>query len=278
MSYEDNATQLFIIGSHASHTMSPDLWNPVFEKLGNHWTYQPWDVPAQGEMQEVHNGLLAADVVGANVTMPHKQWAAAIADERSEQVSLSGAANLLIRQDDQLHGYNTDLIAVENRLAAKSHDHVLLLGAGGAARAALVALKERIGTVTITDRNQDVAEELLSLANGMGIRGRTVDFSHVAEAATQASLIINATPIGKYQEDPAPWGKTRLTPGTFVYDFVYGEHVTGTIQSAIDQGLEYSDGWEHLLLQAEAMIPLLGLGEQTAAQLQLSLKRIRENN
>ncbi|UYQ77883.1 shikimate dehydrogenase [Glutamicibacter sp. JL.03c] len=277
MSYEDNATRLFIIGSHASHTMSSDLWNPVFEELGNCWTYQPWDVPAQGEMQDVRNGLLAADVIGANVTMPHKQWAAAIADERSEQVSLSGAANLLIRQDDQLSAYNTDLIAVETGLATKSHDHVLLLGAGGAARAALVALKGRIGTIIITDRHRDVAEELLTLAKGMGIPGRTVDFSQVAEAATQATLIINATPIGKDPKDPAPWGKARLRPGTFVYDFVYCEHVTGTILSAIDQGLEYSDGWEHLLLQAEAMIPLLGLGEQTAAQLRLSLKRIRDS-
>ena len=278
MSYQDNASQLFIIGSHASGTMSPSLWNPVFEAVGSHWNYVPWDVPAHSDMQKVHDGFLSSEVIGANVTMPHKQWAAAIADERSEQVSLSGAANLLIRQDGKLNAYNTDLIAVEAKLATKIHEHVLLIGAGGAARAALVALKGNIGTITITDRNHKASEELLSLARSMGISGKTVDFSYVAEAATQATLIINATPIGKYREDVAPWGTQELSSGTFVYDFVYSEHTTGTITSAMEQGLEYSDGWEHLLLQAEAMIPILGLGEQAKEQLELSLMRIRENN
>lgn len=278
MSHSINATQLFIIGSHASQTMSPDLWNPVFEALGNHWSYEPRDVPAHSRMQEIRNSLLSTEVIGANVTMPHKRWAAGIADERSEQVSLSGAANLLIRQGGKLHAYNTDLIAVATKLATRMHDHVVFLGAGGAARAALVALKGHIGTVTIADRDQEAANQLLSLATHMGVPGKSVDWPRASQAAAQASLIINATPIGKHAEDGAAWGTTQLLPGTYVYDFVYSAHTTGTIKAAIEQGLEYSDGWEHLLLQAEAMVPLLGLPEQSKTQLRHSLQRIRDNN
>lgn len=275
MSHSINATQLFIIGSHASQTMSPNLWNPVFEALDNHWSYEPRDVPAHSPMQEIRNSLLSTRVIGANVTMPHKQWAAGIADERSEQVSLSGAANLLIRQGGKLHAYNTDLIAVATKLATRMHDHVVFLGAGGAARAALVALKEHIGTVTIADRDPEAANQLLSLATRMGVRGKGVDWSRAAQATAQASLVINATPIGKHAEDGAAWGTAQLAPGTHIYDFVYSAHTTGTIKAAIEQGLEYSDGWEHLLLQAEAMVPLLGLPEQSKTQLQQSLQRIR---
>lgn len=176
MSHSINATQLFIIGSHASQTMSPDLWNPVFEALGNHWSYEPRDVPTHSPMQEIRNSLLSTEVIGANVTMPHKQWAAGIADERSEQVRLSGAANLLIRQGGKLHAYNTDLNAVATKLATRMHDHVVFLGAGGAARAALVALQGHIGTVTIADRDQEAANQLLSLATHMGVPGKSVDW------------------------------------------------------------------------------------------------------
>ncbi|MGP9526802.1 shikimate dehydrogenase family protein [Glutamicibacter sp. AOP5-A2-18] len=277
MNRPEKTTQLFIIGSHASTTMSPNLWNPVFEALGNGWNYQPWDVPTGSEMQPTRDGLLDPTVIAANVTMPHKQWAASAADTCTEQVALSGAANLLIRNNGQLDAYNTDISAVEEKLATKTHQHVLLLGAGGAARAALIALKEHITEVTITDQDIEVAQQLLDLATRMGISGTVVDWSAASQVATKASLIINATPIGKYPEDGAAWGTTTLSPGSYVYDFVYAEHTTGTIKAAIAQGLEYTDGWEHLLLQAAAMVPLLELPEQTVAELRESLSGIREN-
>lgn len=277
MNRTEQATQLFIIGSHASSTMSPDLWNPVFEELGSSWNYQPWDVAATSEMHSTREGLLASEVVAANVTMPHKQWAATTADESTEQVRLSGAANLLIRRDRELHSYNTDISAVEEKLAHKHHEHVLLLGAGGAARAALVALKDRINTLTITDRDPEVAHRLCTLANELKINVTVVEWAQASEVATQASLIVNATPIGKHREDDPAWGTATLAKGTYVYDFVYAEHTTGTIEAAINQGLEYTDGWEHLLLQAEAMIPLLGLPQQAKTHLQTSLQRIRTN-
>ena len=65
--------RLFLIGSEASRAMSPGLWSPVFEQLGSSWTYEAWDVPAGQDMAGVRAALLGADVVAANVTMPHKQ-------------------------------------------------------------------------------------------------------------------------------------------------------------------------------------------------------------
>lgn len=65
------ASRLFIIGSAASHAMSPDLWNPVLAELGCGWHYEAWDVPRDAAMDGVRHRLLEPDVVAANVTMPH---------------------------------------------------------------------------------------------------------------------------------------------------------------------------------------------------------------
>ncbi|GAP56131.1 shikimate dehydrogenase, partial [Arthrobacter sp. Hiyo6] len=100
---------MFLIGSEASAAMSPALWSPVLERLGSTWTYEPWDVPAGSVMDEVHARLLEADVVAANVTMPHKRWAAAAADAVTETVRLSGASNFLVRDGGRLEAHNTDI-------------------------------------------------------------------------------------------------------------------------------------------------------------------------
>lgn len=267
--------QLFLIGSKASTAMSPGLWNPVFESLGNQWRYDPWDVPADASMAGVRAGLLAPDVVAANVTMPHKQWAAATADERTEQVRLSGAANLLERRGNTLFAHNTDISAVQEILGSGHQRHVLMLGAGGAARAALVALHGRVGRLTVADRDPEASRSLLDLAERMGIPGTVATWSDAQAEADQASLIVNATPIGKDIGEGPAWGDAKLAPDAFVYDFVYADHITGSIAAATDQGVACADGWEHLRMQAVAMVPLLGLAENANALLGQSLARVQ---
>jgi hypothetical protein len=121
---------LFLIGCEASRAMSSSLWNPVLGRLGSTWHYEDWDVPAGSGMAGVGTRLLADDVVAANVTMPHKQWAARTADTVSESVRLSGAANLLIGRASSLTAHNTDITAVAELLGGRPQPHALLLGAG----------------------------------------------------------------------------------------------------------------------------------------------------
>ena len=266
--------RLFLIGSEATHAMSPSLWNPVLEQLGSRWQYEGWDVPAGADMASVRSRLLEDDVVAANVTMPHKQWAAHAAGEVSESVRLSGAANLLIGKGNELTAHNTDITAVAE-LVGGNQRHALMLGAGGAARAALVALRDRVVQVTVADRDDQAAAGLAALASGLGIAAKAVSWAEAQAQAQSASIIVNATPIGKRANDEPVWGRTALTPDTFVYDFVYAGHVTATISAARRQRLECADGWDHLQAQAAAMVPLLGLASQAYGLLGETLLDIR---
>ncbi|AXJ11642.1 shikimate dehydrogenase [Arthrobacter sp. PM3] len=275
MDIQNLASRLFLIGSEASRAMSPGLWNPVLEELGGRWSYEAWDVPRGAPMSRVRARLLGSDVVAANVTMPHKQWAARAADTVSEAVRLSGASNLLIRKDGMLAAHNTDVAAVAALLGGRHQRHVVMLGAGGAARAALVALKGLAGRVTVADRDPEAARQLHALAGQLGMDAETATWADAQEQASRASLIVNATPVGKRSEDAPVWGGSRLAGDAFVYDFVYAGHVTGTIAAAREQGLRHADGWDHLRAQAAAMIPLLGLAPQTDALLQRTLAAIQ---
>jgi shikimate dehydrogenase len=266
--------RLFLIGSEASKAMSPVLWNPVLDEVGAGWIYEAWDVPGGQHMAGVRRGLLQPDVVAANVTMPHKRWAAGTADEVTEQVRLSGAANLLVRRGETLFAHNTDISAVEERLAGEHQRHALMLGAGGAARAAVVALRGNVDRITVTDRDPNASQQLVALAAGLGIAASTASWGEAQDQASEASLIVNATPIGKNLDDPPAWGSARLDPGALVYDFVYSDHVTATISMARTQGVECTDGWDHLHAQAAAMIPLLGLPLRTHALLHQALSHV----
>lgn len=262
-----DGTRMFLIGSDASGAMSPGLWNPVLEQLGTNWRYEAWDVPGDFPMSGVRARLLKSDVVAANVTMPHKQWAAATADSKTDQVSLSGAANLLVRSRGTLTAHNTDITAVRELVRGRHQRHIVMLGAGGAARAALIALHEQTDRVTISDRDAGAASKLAHLATSLGLTAESATWPDAQRQALSASLILNATPLGKKPGDGPVWGGGRLADDAFVYDYVYAGHTTASINAAREQGLECADGWDHLRAQAAAMVPLLSLTSQAEALL-----------
>lgn len=271
-----DGTRLFLIGSDASGAMSPGLWNPVLEQLGTDWRYEAWDVPENFPMDAVRGRLLESDVVAANVTMPHKQWAAATADDATDQVRLSGAANLLVRSRGTLTAHNTDITAVRELVGGRRQRHIVMLGAGGAARAALIALHGQADRITITDRDAGAASRLVLLASSLGLAAESATWPDAQRRACNASLILNATPIGKKRGDGPVWGDGRLADDTFVYDYVYAGHTTASINAAREQGLECADGWDHLRAQAAAMVPLLSLAPQAEAVLRCRVMALQE--
>ena len=268
-------SRMVLIGSAASQAMSPVLWNPVLGRLGTGWTYEAWDVPPDADLASVRDRLLEPGILAANVTMPHKHWAAEAADNATGEVLLSGACNLLLRRGSTLFGHNTDIIAARTLLGGGFQRHVLLMGAGGAARAVLIALTGQSGTVTISDRDPGAMEELLGLAKELGMAARSVHWDEAQGLAADASLLVNATPIGKRSSDGPVWGDGPLAPDALVYDFVYAGHVTATIARARGLGARGIDGWDHLYEQAVAMVPLLGLADRTRGLLRESLVRVQ---
>ena len=273
-----HASRLVLIGSAASQAMSPALWNPVLARLGNGWRYEAWDVPPDGDLAQVRKNLLAPDTVAANVTMPHKHWAAETADAADESVRLSGACNLLVRSGERLEAHNTDITAARKLLGPGYQRHALLLGAGGAARAALISIRENVGAVSITDRDPRASAELLELARQLGLDAHAITWEQAGDAAPDASLIVNATPIGKSTSDPAAWGGAALAPDAVLYDFVYARHTTASVARAEALGIRCIDGWDHLREQAVAMVPLLGLNGEAGVLLQESLVRLRHTH
>ena len=275
-------SRLALIGSAASQAMSPGLWNPVLRELRNGWTYEAWDVAPDGDLAAVRGRLLAPDMVAANVTMPHKHWAAETADAAAEPVRLSGACNLLVREGvrrgHRLVAYNTDITAAEVLLGRAYQRHALLLGAGGAARAALIAIRDNVGSVAITDRDPHASHELLELASELGINARDVTWQQAQDLAPEASLIVNATPIGKSTSDGPAWGGAALAPDAVLYDFVYARHSTASVACARTMGVRCIDGWDHLREQAVAMVPLLGLDARARTLLQETLLRLRDEH
>jgi shikimate dehydrogenase len=271
-------SRLALIGSAASQAMSPGLWNPVLRGLGTGWTYEAWDVAPDGDLAAVRARLLAPDMVAANVTMPHKHWAAETADAAAEPVRLSGACNLLVRQDHTLLAHNTDITAIEVLLGGAYQRHALLLGAGGAARAALIAIRDNVGSVSITDRDPQASHELLELARELGINARDATWQQAQDLAAEASLIVNATPIGKSTSDGPAWGGSALAPDAVLYDFVYARHSTASVACAQAMGIRSIDGWDHLREQAVAMVPLLGLDARARTLLQETLVRLRDGH
>ncbi len=269
------ASRLVLIGSAASAAMSPDLWNPVLQELGNGWTYEPWDVPAGGDLVRTRRRLLEPDILAANVTMPHKHWAAEAADRITGPVRLSGACNLLVREGGELVGHNTDITAAEVLLGGATHRHALLLGAGGAARAALIALRGNVGAVSITDQDPRAANELTDLGLELGIESRSVSWCAAQDLAADASLVVNATPIGKDSSDGPAWGSAPLAPDAVLYDFVYARHATPSVARARRLGVRCIDGWDHLREQAVAMVPLLDLDGRVRGLLQETLADLR---
>ena len=229
--------RLFLIGSDASHAMSPSLWNPVLKELGSPGVTRAGTCPPGQACPAVRARLLDGDVVAANVTMPHKQWAAQAADTVSEPVRLSGAANLLIGRGNELAAYNTDITAVATLLGDRPQRHAVMFGAGGAARAALVALRGRVTRVTVatgTPARRPISPPLLP-AWAWPPR-RCPGLKPSARPGTPHSLSM-PPPSAKEQATAPVWGDGALAEDAVVYDFVYAGHVTASIAAATRQGL-----------------------------------------
>lgn len=239
-----------MLGWPVAHSRSPTFQNAALDALGlaGSWHYQLLPVPP-ALFAETVRALPAAGFRGANVTIPHKQAALALATDASERAQAIGAANtLLFEPDGRVWADNTDAPGLVEALAR--HVQVagataLVLGAGGSARAAVWALNDaRAGEVLVWNRTPQRASQL---ASELGARA-------VSDPATvaHAEILINCTSVGLNHEDrldallPSP---RQLGHYHAIVDFVYREGATPLIQAARASGIPAVDGLELLLAQ-----------------------------
>lgn len=251
--------QLAVIGFPVGHSRSPAMQNAALAALGlaPDWIYEAVEVEPEG-FEAMVAEMAAEGFVGANVTIPHKAAALALADEASEAAREIGAANTLSFEVPggsaaeasglpalaRVRADNTDAAGLLAALPTTPLDaRALVLGAGGAARAAVWALIGEGARVEVWNRTGSRAEELCAQLGGKAV-----------EAPPQGDydLIVNTTAVGLRGEDPfgeLPLAREGFAAGQLVVDMVYGERQTALLEAAEAAGATTIDGLEVLVRQ-----------------------------
>lgn len=237
-----------VIGDPVQHSLSPHMHNAAFRALGIDATYELWETPLAGLASRIAS-LRDADVLGANVTVPHKQAVEPMLDGISETATRIGAVNTIVRTPDGLVGENTDAYGFRQSIEAAypglELPKAVVLGAGGASRAVIVALVQ-MGVRDIVLANR-TPERAMGLATEFGIS--MVPWEHVVgESFPSADLLVNATALGWHNEIPvSPAAIDRLPHGTLVMDLTYRD--TPLLQAAAEKGRPTLDGLGMLVHQ-----------------------------
>lgn len=216
------------------------MQNAAFLALGMDWTYELLDVlPAQ--LRDVVGRVRAADCGGANVTIPYKLAVMDHLDRVDAEALRARAVNTIAKDGERLVGSNTDIVAIRSAIAEVVVDphgaNVVILGAGGSARAAAVALEG--AHVTFVVRRPDEVD----------VPGRVVAWDDPAwpGQVRAADLLLNATPLGR--RDEMPLRPNALPRDGAVIDLVYIKGGTPLVRKARSLGLRAADGWGILLAQ-----------------------------
>jgi len=266
---------LAVIGHPVAHSRSPAMQTAALSELGlaGEWTYGALDVAPQDFEAEVAELAAAGEYAGVNVTVPHKEAALAMADEATAAARAIGAANTLTFGAGRIAAANTDagglLRSLPGGLAAPS-GRALVLGAGGAARAAIWALGHGGEGAPGADGEPTAIEAFqVDVWNRTAERGEAVAAALGARAvaepdAADYALIVNTTAVGLAGEDPfahLPIAADSFVPGQVVVDMVYGEEPSPLLAAAAAAAATVVDGLE-MLVQQGALSLRIWTGEE----------------
>ncbi len=234
-----------MIGDPVRHSLSPVLHNAAYHELGLDWVFVAFEV-ADGRTRAALDALRTLGLVGLSVTMPHKTAAAACCDDLSDDAAaLHGVNTVSVSDAGRLVGDSTDGEGFLRSLREAGHDPgdetVVVLGAGGAARAVARALGRVGARVVVCARSPEAAATAARLA-----RGRSVAWSQRSSAVEGAALVVNATPIGMAGgewADQVPVALAVLHPGQVVADLVYHPRETPFLAGARHAARRSSTAW-----------------------------------
>jgi shikimate dehydrogenase len=242
-----------VVGRPIAHSRSPRLHRHWLARHGIAGDYVAMDV-GEADLAEVVRVLPRAGFRGVNVTVPHKVAALRLADEATERARRVGAANLLVFEDGRVLADNTD---GEGFLASlrqgapgwePAAGPATVLGAGGAARAVVVALLDAgVPGIVLTNRTRAAAE---ALRVEFGERLRVVDWVAAGNAIEEGALVVNTTSLGMTGKPGLRVPLDGLRPGQVVTDLVYAPLETRLLREAREAGAVAVDGLGMLLHQA----------------------------
>ncbi len=270
-----------VIGDPVKHSLSPVILNAAFSKAKIDWVYTAFETP-EAQLENAIEGVRALGIAGLSVTMPHKSKICSLLDGVSDSAKTLEAVNCVVNDGGELKGHNTD---GDGFLDALDHDSgmdaaekkILVIGAGGSARSIIHSLG-KAGAEDIAVINRSKAKGL-DAADLAGPAGRYLEESEFSVVATEADLIINATPIGMSQaqdEKKFPIEPALLSKGQLAVDLIYHPISTPWLEALKSRGVEAYGGLSMLIFQAARAFKLW-TGEQApvAAMRKAALKEIK---
>ena len=254
-----------IFGDPVAHSLSPRMQNAAIQASGLDAVYVPFHVTA-AQLCDAVKGTRAMSIRGVNLTIPHKETSCDLVDELDASAQMIGAINTIVNDNGRLKGYNTDglglLKALKQELGCDvAGKRVLLLGAGGACRAALVALCQAkvswLGIANRTrNRSQKLVEEFSAKFSGTAFAHYELGPSLLNTCDEPVDLLVNTTAVGLKGEDFGFPVVDCLKPSGSVFDMVYTPEPTILLAQARERGLAAADGLGMLAAQGEAAFAL----------------------
>ncbi len=246
-----------IFGYPIGHTLSPKLHNAVFKKRGLNAAYLPFEVKPD-YISEAVEALKSLSIAGVNVTLPHKEAAANLADEVPNDVDRAiGAVNTLVLKNGQVLGYNTDgpgfLADLKEGMGFLPKDRrILMVGAGGAARSvAFYLLRDDCGELIIYNRTPERAKGLADYLCTFFPKARVRSILSIEDLGTEKiDLVVNASSCGMKLDDPFPVNPDVFKLASYAYDLIYSPAETKFLVEAKKRKIRCSNGLGMLVRQA----------------------------
>jgi shikimate dehydrogenase len=256
-----------LIGYPLKHSISPLFQQAALDYLGLNVRYEAWETePAK--LPAVLQGLRQRAKLGVNVTVPYKESVIPLLDELDGLAAEIGAVNTIVNRDGKLIGYNTDAQGFITALRQKGSfepegKRVLLLGAGGAARAiGFILVKSGVNSLIIANRTHNRAQGLaaeLRKSLGGDVTALPWDYQHLEEELPRCHLVVNCTSMGmKYSptEGQSPLPAGLIPKGALIYDIVYNPMETPLLAQAKACGARTLGGLAMLVYQGAASFEL----------------------
>ncbi|MCM3091385.1 MULTISPECIES: shikimate dehydrogenase [unclassified Cytobacillus] len=242
-----------VIGDPISHSMSPAMHNELFKTYSIDAHYQPFHI-TRGNLADAVKGFKAIRIAGFNVTVPHKEAIIPLLDELDPLAEAIGAVNTVVNQDGMLIGYNTDgsgfVQGLLNQIQSINGKKVLIVGAGGAARAIYFTIaKEGPKLLDICNRTPQRAEQIKTDCP-FQVPSQVLNRQDAEESLETYDLIVQTTSIGMHPEiGQSPLSVHKLKPGAFVSDIIYNPLQTRLLKEAAAKGAGIQNGIDMFVYQ-----------------------------
>jgi shikimate dehydrogenase len=282
-SFHLNTKIIGLLGHPIKQSYSPFIHNVTIELKKLDYIYLPFDVPA-ANLKNALKGMIALDIKGFNITIPHKENILQFMNDVSEEASIIGSVNTVVNDDGKLTGYNTDINGILESLNPYKDEifgkEVSLVGAGGSARAVIYTLIRyfKPAAIHIINRTEQRAEALKKYFSDKmkydGIKTKELFPPDLVGIFSNSKLIINATPVGMSpgQDDIVTSLENSFVKDQIVFDLVYNPPQTKLLKLAASRGAIPISGLKMLVYQAAKSFELWTNEEMPFDQIYKSLQ------